>query len=86
MFDFKQSKTRFQLPEGVVYLDGNSLGPPVLDAADRLATVVKDEWGAQLIKAWNTAGWMQRPRAESGLALLPPHHPLSQSPAMPHPR
>ncbi len=63
MFDFKQSKTRFQLPEGVVYLDGNSLGPPVLDAADRLATVVKDEWGAQLIKAWNTAGWMQRPRA-----------------------
>ncbi|RFB81106.1 kynureninase [Methylovirgula sp. 4M-Z18] len=63
MFDFKASKACFHLPEGVIYLDGNSLGPPVRATAERLSAVVKEEWGEQLIRAWNTAGWMQRPRA-----------------------
>jgi len=48
----------FLLPEGTIYLDGNSLG--VLPAAtpSRIAQVVQHEWGHDLIKSWNTAGWI----------------------------
>jgi kynureninase len=55
-------KHRFDLPEGVIYLDGNSLGPLPKGAVDRVSRVMRDEWGADLIKAWNTAGWMDLPR------------------------
>ena len=55
-------KELFDLPEGVLYLDGNSLGPLPKGAAERVAHVMRDEWGADLIKAWNTAGWMDLPR------------------------
>jgi len=55
-------KDRFDLPEGVIYLDGNSLGPLPRGAIDRVGRVMRDEWGADLIKAWNTAGWMDLPR------------------------
>ena len=55
-------KELFDLPEGVLYLDGNSLGPLPKGAAERVARVMRDEWGADLIKAWNTAGWMDLPR------------------------
>ena len=55
-------KDRFDLPEGVIYLDGNSLGPLPKGAIDRVGRVMRDEWGADLIKAWNTAGWMDLPR------------------------
>ncbi|MGN6270356.1 MAG: kynureninase [Sphingomonas sp.] len=63
MTDFAATRARFDLPEGVVYLDGNSLGPLPVDAAERVAAMMRDEWGALLIRAWNEAGWMQRPRA-----------------------
>lgn len=54
-------RANFTLPEGVIYLDGNSLG--VLPAATpaRVAQVVADEWGRDLIKSWNTAGWIDLP-------------------------
>ena len=55
-------KDSFDLPEGVIYLDGNSLGPLPKGAIDRVGRVMRDEWGADLIKAWNTAGWMDLPR------------------------
>jgi kynureninase len=55
-------KQRFDLPDGVIYLDGNSLGPLPRGAVERVARVMRDEWGADLIKAWNTAGWMDLPR------------------------
>src|SRR5688572_7857821 len=44
--------------QGVIYLDGNSLG--VLPAATpaRIAAVVEAEWGEGLIRSWNTAGWI----------------------------
>ena len=48
----------FELPEGVVYLDGNSLGPLPKAAAARLSRVVVHEWGEGLIRSWNAAGWM----------------------------
>ena len=46
----------FALPEGVIYLDGNSLGARPVSAARRAAEVV-DEWGEGLVRSWNTAGW-----------------------------
>ncbi|CUH67630.1 Kynureninase [Thalassovita gelatinovora] len=55
-------KDQFDLPEGVIYLDGNSLGPLPKGAVDRAATVLRAEWGQDLIKAWNTAGWMALPK------------------------
>ena len=55
-------KDLFDLPEGVLYLDGNSLGPLPRGAVERVGDVMRDEWGADLIKAWNSAGWMDLPR------------------------
>ncbi|MEL6452316.1 MAG: kynureninase [Pseudomonadota bacterium] len=55
------NKAFFDLPEGVIYLDGNSLGPLPKTAKARVAAMMQDEWGAQLIKGWNGAGWMAQP-------------------------
>ncbi|MBN8889595.1 MAG: aminotransferase class V-fold PLP-dependent enzyme, partial [Rhodospirillales bacterium] len=51
----------FALPEGVVYLDGNSLGARPRATAARVAAVVEREWGEGLIRSWNDAGWMNLP-------------------------
>ena len=59
--DFAATKARFHLPEGVIYLDGNSLGPLPRTAAARVAQVITDEWGALLIRGWHAAGWMEMP-------------------------
>ena len=48
----------FLLPKGVIYLDGNSLGVLPSAAPARIARVVQHEWGTDLIKSWNTAGWI----------------------------
>jgi kynureninase len=52
----------FTLPEGVVYLDGNSLGPLPKAAPERIAAAVRQEWGEGLIRSWNTAGWFEMPQ------------------------
>lgn len=52
----------FLLPEGVIYLDGNSLGPLPRRTSEVLASVVREQWGADLIKSWNTHGWIDLPR------------------------
>ena len=52
----------FQLPPGVIYLDGNSLGAMPVAAAARAAQVVTQEWGRDLIQSWNSAGWFQLPQ------------------------
>jgi kynureninase len=52
----------FTLPEGVIYLDGNSLGPLPKAAPERIARAVREEWGEGLIRSWNTAGWFELPR------------------------
>jgi len=52
----------FTLPEGVTYLDGNSLGPLPRATAARVAQAVEREWGEGLIRSWNTAGWFELPR------------------------
>ncbi len=56
-------KDRFELPEGVIYLDGNSLGPLPKSVPARVAATVTDEWGGHLIKGWNVDGWMAQPLA-----------------------
>jgi len=60
--DFAATKARFHLPEGVIYLDGNSLGPLPHGAMERARRTIESEWGEMLIRAWNLAGWMDQPR------------------------
>ena len=54
-------KDAFILPEGVIYLDGNSLGPMPKAVSARVQTMLSDEWGEMLIRGWNGAGWMDQP-------------------------
>jgi kynureninase len=55
-------RERFDLPEGVIYLDGNSLGARPRAALARAHEVVAHEWGEDLIKSWNSAGWFEMPK------------------------
>ena len=54
-------KDRFSLPDGMIYLDGNSLGPLPVGTAEKVQDVVQAQWGAHLIKGWNLDGWMAQP-------------------------
>jgi len=60
MTDFAATKAMFELPDGVIYLDGNSLGPLPRAATARVGAMIQDEWGQMLITGWNKAGWMQK--------------------------
>jgi kynureninase len=55
------NKEAFILPEGVIYLDGNSLGPMPKSVPARVAQVMNEEWAQMLIGGWNKAGWMAMP-------------------------
>jgi kynureninase len=55
-------REQFALPEGTIYLDGNSLGALPRATAERVQQVVADEWGRGLIGSWNHAGWMHLPQ------------------------
>lgn len=63
MTDFAATKAQFHIPEGMIYLDGNSLGPLPRHAADHVSTMMRNEWGDMLITGWNKAGWMARSKA-----------------------
>ncbi|TPJ76724.1 kynureninase [Mesorhizobium sp. B2-6-2] len=54
-------RDRFVLPEGVIYLDGNSLGAASIDVFNEIETAARQEWARDLIRAWNTAGWFDMP-------------------------
>lgn len=62
MTDFTKTRRAFHLPEGVTYLDGNSLGPMPLAARDRAGRMMTEEWSEMLISGWNRAGWYAQPR------------------------
>ncbi|PZN56431.1 MAG: kynureninase [Proteobacteria bacterium] len=62
MTDFVKTRAAFHLPDGVIYLDGNSLGPLPVAAKERVARMVTQEWGELLIRGWNAAGWYVQPR------------------------
>lgn len=55
-------RDRFTLPEGVIYLDGNSLGALPKAAVERVHQVVTGEWGEGLIRSWNDAHWINLPQ------------------------
>lgn len=62
-------RDRFALPEGVIYLDGNSLGAMPKATPERVREVVEVEWGRDLIRSWNLNGWVdiqQRTGAKIG--------------------
>ena len=61
MTDFTATKAMFHIPDGMIYLDGNSLGPLPKTAAARVAETVTQQWGEMLITGWNKAGWMAQP-------------------------
>lgn len=54
-------RDRFVLPEGLIYLDGNSLGAASPAAINEAAVAANQEWGQDLIRSWNTAGWFDMP-------------------------
>ncbi len=58
----RKLREQFELPEGVIYLDGNSLGVLPKTAAARVAEAVTAEWGEGLIRSWNSAGWFDLPQ------------------------
>ncbi|MDP1902254.1 MAG: kynureninase [Rubrivivax sp.] len=58
----RELRAQFELPPGVIYLDGNSLGPLPKATAARVQQVVRQEWGEGLIRSWNSAGWMTLPQ------------------------
>jgi kynureninase len=61
----------FTLPEGVIYLDGNSLGVLPKATPGRVADAITREWGQGLIRSWNSAGWFEMPqRLGDKIALL----------------
>jgi kynureninase len=67
----REVRERFAVPEGVIYLDGNSLGPLPRATAARVADTVEREWGEGLIRSWNDAGWIDAPtRVASRIAPL----------------
>ncbi len=59
---FKSLRRKYYLPPGVIYLDGNSLGPLPKAVKAKVAKAVKTEWGRDLITSWNKNGWFHLPR------------------------
>jgi kynureninase len=59
-------RAAFDLPEGVIYLDGNSLGAPPRRALERLRQCAETEWREGLIRSWNDAGWIDLPMRAGG--------------------
>ena len=54
-------KSLFNIPPGMIYLDGNSLGPPLKEIESISENVIVNEWGGKLIKGWNESNWMEQP-------------------------
>ena len=55
-------REEFHLPQGLIYLDGNSLGPMPKKALEYLEQAIRNEWAEELISSWNNAGWWELPQ------------------------
>ncbi|HYG29702.1 MAG TPA: kynureninase [Allosphingosinicella sp.] len=58
----RATRDRFAIADGLIYLDGNSLGVLPRAAVGRLRATVEQEWGERLIRSWNEAGWIEAPQ------------------------
>ena len=58
----RELRHQFTLPDGVIYLDGNSLGALSKTTVQRVMNAVTQEWGQGLIRSWNSAGWLDMPQ------------------------
>ncbi|MBO3752918.1 kynureninase [Streptosporangiaceae bacterium NEAU-GS5] len=66
----RELRDEFVLPESVIYLLGNSLGPLPRRAIERVARTVETEWGLLLSESWNASGWWDLP-ATTGDRIAP---------------
>ncbi len=55
-------RDRFQIPDGVIYLDGNSLGALPKATVARQQEIVAREWGESLVRSWNEHHWIEAPQ------------------------
>ncbi|NUH63906.1 kynureninase [Sulfitobacter sp. S0837] len=60
MTDFDWTREQFDLPEGMIYLNGNSLGPMPRASVPAMTSFLNDEWRTELIKGWNTKNWFMQ--------------------------
>jgi kynureninase len=60
MTDFTKTRDLFDIPEGMIYLNGNSLGPMPKSAPIAMQKFLMEEWRTDLIKGWNTKGWFMQ--------------------------
>ncbi|MGH1578707.1 kynureninase [Planktotalea sp.] len=61
MTDFAATRAMFDIPEGMTYLNGNSLGPMPKASPEAMMSFLNEEWRSELIKGWNTKGWFMQP-------------------------
>lgn len=61
--DFALTKQLFDIPDGTIYLDGNSLGPPTKTASDQVSSLIEEKWAKLLIKSWNLDNWIDKPKS-----------------------
>ena len=60
--DFSITKQLFNIPKDMIYLDGNSLGPPTKTSALRVGVLIDEKWGKLLVSGWNKDNWIDQPR------------------------
>lgn len=61
-------RDRFAIPEGIIYLDGNSLGVLPRGVEENVSRIIREEWGRGLISSWAGAGWIDLPET-AGAAI-----------------
>ena len=60
MTDFARTREMFDIPEGMIYLNGNSLGPMPKAAPAAINSFLLDEWRTELVSGWNTKNWFMQ--------------------------
>ncbi|MDG2473809.1 MAG: kynureninase [Paracoccaceae bacterium] len=60
--NFSATKSLFDIPKDIIYLDGNSLGPPTTITSKKINTFINEKWAKLLIKGWNSDKWIDKPK------------------------
>ena len=59
--DFNVTKQLFKIPKDIIYLDGNSLGPPTINSSEKVRELIDEKWGGLLVTGWNKDNWINQP-------------------------